>query len=97
MNIKIVENRDFTQLCNMRSLLLILSCIGLFMLSSCSSEYSERLNRARELKQKLSEAIKEQERVGVSFNDEIVAILEEIDFHAKVSGNEELFIRELNK
>jgi hypothetical protein len=67
------------------------------MLSSCSSEYSERLNRARELKQKLSEAIKEQERVGVSFNDEIVAILEEIDFHAKVSGNEELFIRELNK
>jgi hypothetical protein len=33
----------------------------------------------------------------LDFKDEIAEIMKEIDFHAKVSGNEELFIQELNE
>lgn len=97
MNIKIVRKIDFIEICIMKpQSLLPLSFFGLLLISSCKSEYSERLYKAKELKLKLSKAIEEEKRIGVEFDDEIAQILEEIDFHAKVSGNEELFREELN-
>ncbi len=82
----------------MRSLLLLFLAVGgLFAITSCSSEYSERLDKAKVLKQELSKAMEDQERVGLNFNNEIAEIIKEIDFHAKVSGNEELFLQELNE
>lgn len=97
MNIKIVGKAFFTELCIMKSLLLPVLFLSVLALTSCSSEYAERLDKAKELKLELSKAIEDQERIGLDFNDEIAEIIKEIDFHAKVSGNEELFIQELNE
>jgi len=33
----------------------------------------------------------------LDFKDEIAEIMKEIDFHAKVTGNEELFIQQWNE
>lgn len=98
MNIKIVGTSFFTELCRMRSLLLLFLAVGgLLTITSCTSEYSERLDKAKELKQELSKAMEDKKRIGLDFNDEIAEIIKEIDFHAKVSGNEELFLQELNE
>lgn len=73
-------------------LLIILICLSC---ASCTSEYEERLEKARQLKSKLLRIQEEYERLGISANQEIEEIETEIHFHARVSGNEDLFLKEL--
>ena len=79
------------KLINIALLLLIVS------FSSCTSEYEERLEEAKELKARLSMI---EESNFVSPNDELMREMEklesEIGLLAKVSGNEELFLTELS-
>ena len=79
------------KLINIALLLLIVS------FSSCTSEYEERLEEAKELKARLSMI---EESNFVSPNDELMREMEklesEIGLLAKVSGNEELFLAELS-
>lgn len=70
-------------------IIICLSCV------SCTSEYEERLEKARVLKSKMLKIQDEYERLGISANQEIEEIETEIHFHARVSGNEDLFLKEL--
>jgi hypothetical protein len=68
------------------------------LLASCKSEYEERLEQARGLKEKMtmvqaSNSLLPRERLI----DEIEILEEEIIFLAKVSGNEDLFLLEVFK
>ncbi|MEN9999791.1 MAG: hypothetical protein RI922_2781 [Bacteroidota bacterium] len=59
---------------------------------SCKSEYSQRLSKGFELKKeliKLSNASDESNQLKLK------EIREELNLHAKVSGNEELFFEQL--
>lgn len=97
MNIIVVTSAVYSQLCDMKSLLLLAFGTCLFFVSSCSSEYSERLDTARALKVELEKTIAQQSELGVKSYDEVLAIKQQIAFHAKVSGNEELFIQQLSE
>jgi hypothetical protein len=70
-------------------ILLILFGAGLY---SCQSEYSQRLTRGVELKKELIQLLKTS---GASNQFKLNEIREELAFHAKVSGNEDLFFKEL--
>lgn len=79
----------------MRSLLpLLLVFLGLS--TSCTSEYDERLAEARVLQKRY---LKVEETNMFSPNDdlvqELINIQNEIDYLAKVSGNEHMFFRDL--
>lgn len=65
-------------------------------LGSCTSEYEERLDEARDLKARLS-LIEESNFISPNEDlmTEILEIEAEIFLLAKVSGNEELFLAEL--
>ena len=69
-----------------------------FVLGSCTSEYEERLAEAKLLKERF---LLVEESNFVSPNHELVNEMQklesEIQFLAKVSGNEEMFIIDLNK
>lgn len=69
--------------------------LGFF--SSCTSEYDECLAEAKELRQRY---LMVEETNMVSPNEELIKELQkienEIDYLAKVSGNEQLFFRELD-
>lgn len=97
MNIKVVNDAVNAQFCKMKLLLLLAFGICFFVVSSCSSEYSERLDKARALKVELEKTIAQQRELGVKSHDEVLAIKQQIAFHAKVSGNEELFIQQLSE
>lgn len=97
MNIIVVSSSANPQLCIMKSLLLLAFGVCILFVTSCSSEYSERLDTARALKVELEKAIAQQRELGVKSHTEVLAIQHEISFHAKVSGNEELFIRQLSE
>lgn len=66
--------------------------------SSCTSEYEERLEEARVLKLQLS-LIEESNFISPNLElmTEIQELEAEIKYLARVSGNEELFLDELNK
>lgn len=72
--------------------------IGLFLLSlsSCTSEYEERLKQGRTLKKQLV-MLHGDEIVSPSpeMQPEVIEIYNEIILLAKVSGNEELFMKEV--
>lgn len=65
--------------------------------TSCTSEYDECLEEAKELRQRY---LMVEETNMVSPNEELLKELQkiesEIDYLAKVSGNEQLFFRELD-
>jgi hypothetical protein len=67
-------------------------------LESCQSEYAERMENAIALKRKYMEV---KDVMNESNNINLIKTLEdienEINFHAKVSGNEELFLKEVWK
>ncbi|MFT5777546.1 MAG: hypothetical protein ACI837_000482 [Crocinitomicaceae bacterium] len=68
----------------------------ILLLASCKSEYEERLEQGRELKEKMtmvqaSNTLLPRERLI----DEIENLEQEIFFLAKVSGNEDLFLTEV--
>lgn len=74
----------------------LVSLLVLLSLSSCKSEYEQRLEQARKLKDRVSlvEAnISLNKRSNLS--NEIELLHEEIQFLAKVSGNEKLFLKEV--
>jgi hypothetical protein len=77
--------------------ILLLSFI-VFGLESCQSEYAERMENAIALKRKYMEV---KDVMNESNNINLIKTLEdienEINFHAKVSGNEELFLKEVWK
>ena len=74
----------------------LVSLLLLLSLSSCKSEYEQRLEQARELKERMSLV-----EANISMNEqsslsnEIEILQGEILFLAKVSGNEKLFLKEV--
>jgi len=80
----------------MKSLKTAFLAIALLSLYSCSSEYNQRLSEAKVLKEQLNRTIENKENLGFVVDEEISELNQLITFHAKISGNEELFIKELN-
>lgn len=74
----------------------IVSLLVILSLSSCKSEYEERLEEARELKERIS-LVEENISMDDQYDlpNEIQVLQEEIQFLAKVSGNEKLFLKEV--
>ncbi|TNE53522.1 MAG: hypothetical protein EP338_10885 [Bacteroidetes bacterium] len=73
--------------------LLMLSLGGL---QSCQSEYAERMSKAMELKHKHQELMAVMNESGDSDIRNLLSELEkEIQIQAKISGNEDLFMKEL--
>lgn len=83
-------------LCSMKRLTLFVVLFG-GLFASCTSEYDERLSQARELQQRYL-VIEETNMFAPdeSLMHELERIKSEIDFLAKVSGNEEHFFQELD-
>lgn len=71
---------------------LFLSLVITACLCSCKSEYSQRLSKGYELKKEL---IKLSNTSDESNQLKVKEIKEELNLHAKVSGNEELFFEQL--
>lgn len=76
--------------------LLLVSLLLVLVLPSCKSEYEERLEEARELKSRMlvvegNLSMNNQARMS----SEIEHLQEEIEFLARVSGNEKLFLQEV--
>lgn len=88
------HSENLSLICNMKSLILLISIPLLF--GSCTSEYDERLSEAKELHQRY---LKIEENNMFSPNADLVKELDkiqsEIDYLAKVSGNEHMFFRDL--
>ncbi len=67
------------------------------MLYSCESEYQKQMSKAREL---VKSELRVKNMLQENFNSESVKALaqirEDIAFHAHLSGNELLFMEELN-
>lgn len=78
----------------MKIKLLLLIGFGLSF-ASCESEYEERLEIARELRKDMEKAVENKALLGSSFSDNIREIESMIHFHAKVSGNKEVFLKEV--
>lgn len=78
--------------------LLLLTLITCASLSSCTSEYEERLAEARKLQERY---LLVEESNMLSPKEELLRELEaienEIDYLARVSGNEYMFFKELNE
>lgn len=72
------------------------SLLLLMSLASCKSEYDERMEQALELKEKIV-LVERSNNLAPrkSLMTEIEMLNEEIQFLAKISGNEELFLQEL--
>lgn len=72
------------------------SLLLLMSLASCKSEYDERMEQALELKEKIV-LVERSNNLAPrkSLITEIEMLNEEIQFLAKISGNEELFLQEL--
>lgn len=75
--------------------MLLLPSLFLLGLTSCTSEYEERMEIAKTLKDKIETARSTNESQSMFLNEEISELESKIYFHAKVSGNEALFIKEL--
>lgn len=74
--------------------LLLLIVVGL--MTSCTSEYEERLSEGLSLKARL--AIMEQNQAMMSneyLSSEILEIRNEINLLARISGHEELFLQQV--
>lgn len=75
---------------------ILFSIICLTLLNtSCQSEYQERLDKVKQLKEKYSE-INSNEDANLNAQLELQRIEKEIKFHAIQSGNEELIYKEIN-
>lgn len=94
MSIFFAQNSEMLLICNMK--LSLVSILVILSLSSCKSEYEERLEEARELKESMvlveaNSSIYEE----YDLDSEKKLLEEEIRFLAKVSGNEKLFLKEV--
>jgi hypothetical protein len=75
--------------------LLLFTCL---LATSCTSEYEERLEEAKVLREKFL-IVEESNFLSPSgeLSSEMKEIESKIEFLAKVSGNEELFLREIQR
>ena len=78
----------------MKFKVLLLIGFGLAV-ASCESEYEERLEIARELRKDMEKAEENKEILGSTYIENIREIESLIQFHAKVSGNKEVFLKEV--
>lgn len=94
MSIFFAQSWELSFLCSMKFSLV--SLLVLFSLMSCESEYQQRLEQARKLKVRMSlvEA-KISSNKHSDLSNEIELLEEKIQFLAKVSGNEKLFLKEV--
>lgn len=97
-NKKVVRFKKLTLLCFMK----INAIIGLIVLNlgfqSCQSEYTERMKKAIELKRKHTELRNILNQSDKPSLKTLLSELErEISIQAKISGNEEMFLKELWK
>ena len=94
MSIYFAQNLQMLFICSMK--LTLVSLLVLLSLPSCESEYEQRLEEARKLKDRITlvEANSEIYEQYDLFNEKQL-IEEEIRFLAKVSGNEKLFMKEI--
>jgi hypothetical protein len=72
--------------------------LGILLISfcSCTSEYEERLSKAKELKNRINMIMEVANSTDQKILSKKIELLHnEITFHAKVSGNEELFFQQL--
>jgi hypothetical protein len=74
----------------------LVSLLVLLSLSSCKSEYEQRLEEARELRESMV-LVEANSSIYEEYNldNEKELLDEEIRFLAKVSGNEKLFLKEI--
>lgn len=78
----------------MKMRLLFAILVGVSM-TSCKSEYEERMEKAREIKCEMERLTIESETMGFAVDTELNELESQIEFHAKVSGNQDLFLKEL--
>ncbi len=78
----------------MKKRLLFTILVGISV-TSCKSEYEERMEKAREIKCEMERLTKQSQVMGMAFDTEINELESQIEFHAKVSGNQDLFLKEL--
>lgn len=81
----------------MKLLFSLITLAIIFIGNSCASEYSERLSVAKELRSEIDRTLKNKENLGELAFEQVNDLQEKISFHAKVSGNEELFIKQLEE
>jgi hypothetical protein len=97
-NKKLVRNKLALLLCIMKRITVILLFFVGLGFQSCQSEYTERMKKAIELKRKHTEL---RNIMNQSENQLIKTLLSELEreitIQAKISGNEELFLKELWK
>ena len=80
----------------MKPTTIVILIISILALTSCTSEYEECLQEGKHLKERLSDL----ERNDLMFsndysNAEVKEIYDEISLLSKVSGNEDLFMKEV--
>lgn len=94
MSIYFVKNKQLLLLCWMK--LSLVSLLVLLSLSSCKSEYEERLEEALELKERMS-LVDANSSIYEEYDlyNEKKVLDDQIRFLAKVSGNEKLFLEEI--
>ncbi len=96
--IEIFETQTaLSELCNMKFHYLLLIALLGFTLSSCRSEYEQRLEEAKDLRDRLT-LVESQYYIYPSpdLHNEIIALEKEIKNLAKISGDEDLFLAEIN-
>ena len=83
-------------LCAMNKLLqFVFAATVVISFSSCTSEYEERLQKAKKIRAEIIRIEQESKNLGIVFDQELKELQTEIQFHARVSGNEDLFFKEL--
>lgn len=94
MSICFAQNIEKLLICSMK--LSLVSLLVLLSLSSCKSEYEQRLEEARELRESMV-LVEANSSIYEEYNldNEKELLDEEIRFLAKVSGNEKLFLKEI--
>jgi len=86
----------FSTFDHMKLRILLLLFFPLFGLQSCQSEYSERMSEAIKLRNEYQKVREDMYQSNNAFlKVELSAIEKEIRFHAKLSGNETLFLKEV--
>jgi hypothetical protein len=79
----------------MKKISLIVLGLGI-LVASCQSEYGERMNKALQLKKEYQKVhIHLQNSKNPNLITQLSEIKKEIRFHATVSGNEQLFLKEI--
>lgn len=79
---------------------LLLCLSGFILLNSCESEYEHRLENAKKLvlqELTLRASMNGNETNSGDFNATLEELQQEIAFHAHLSGNEDIFLEELDQ